>query len=309
MTSVPPPGTKPVWAHPVPPRDLPEVPDGVTPSVEQPAAQGPEGTSGWKPWTAPVALLAAFAAALVGGILVAVVGIIAGSDLTDPSPGVISASTFVQGGCFIGAAVLFARLANRPRPEQFGLRGTRFWPAVGWTVLAFVGFVAFAAIYTALFGVMSEQDPETLDALGVDDGAVLLVLAALLVTVMAPIAEEFLFRGYMFTALRNWRGIWPAAIISSLIFGAIHASTTPPELLVVLAAFGFALCLLYVRTGSLYPCIALHAINNAIAFGRPQGWEWWQVLLLMVCSLAIIAGIMALVRQFAGREATATQPA
>ena len=35
----------------------------------------------------------------------------------------------------------------------------------------------------------------------------------------------------------------------------------------------FALCLLYVRTGSLLPCIGAHALNNSLAFGASQDWR------------------------------------
>jgi len=284
------------------------VPDGITPSAPPAHAQGGDATSLWKPWTGPVSLLAALAAALAGGILVAVVGIIFGSALDDPGPGVTNASTFVQGGCFIGAAVLFARLAARPRPEHFGLRGTRFWPAVGWGALTYFAFIVFVVAFSAALGI-DENDSDTLEALGVQDGAVLLILAAVLVCVMAPIAEEFLFRGYIFTALRNWRGMWPAAIISGLIFGGIHAGSSPVEFLVPLAIFGMLLCLLYVKTGSLYPCMAVHAVNNSIAFGAPQDWQAWQILLLIVCALGLIATVMALVRRFTGSAPVEAQPA
>jgi len=78
----------------------------------------------------------------------------------------------------------------------------------------------------------------------------------------------------MFTALRNWRGTWPAALLTGVVFGAIHAGSTPVGLLVPLAVFGVGLCLLYAWTRSLYPCVALHAINNAIAFGVSEEWTW-----------------------------------
>ena len=71
-----------------------------------------------------------------------------------------------------------------------------------------------------------------------------LAAIAVLVTVVAPVAEEFLFRGYVFTALRNWRGIWPAAVITGLLFGAVHAGGSDAAYLVPLAFFGFVLCLL-----------------------------------------------------------------
>ncbi len=55
--------------------------------------------------------------------------------------------------------------------------------------------------------------------------------------------------------------------------------------------FGFGLCLLYWRTGSLYPCIALHALNNSLAFGVSQKWDW-QIPLVMVGSLTVIFLVM-----------------
>ena len=127
-----------------------------------------------------------------------------------------------------------------------------------------------------------------------------LAAIAVLVTVVAPVAEEFLFRGYVFTALRNWRGILPAAVVT----GCSSARSTPvgpdPSYLVPLAFFGFVLCLLYARTGSLWPCIALHCANNSVAFGVSQGWSW-QVPLLFAGALALIA---VLARAAGGRGRT-----
>ena len=103
---------------------------------------------------------------------------------------------------------------------------------------------------------------------------------------VAPICEEFLFRGFIFTALRNWRGTWPAAIITGLLFGGVHVGSAPVVDLVPLAFLGFGLCLLYRITGSLYPCIAAHSLNNSIAYGSLESWSFGQVILLLGASLA-----------------------
>ena len=55
-----------------------------------------------------------------------------------------------------------------------------------------------------------------------------------------------------------------------------------------LAFFGMVLCLLYERTGSLWPCIALHCANNTLAFGAAEGWTW-QIPLVLVGALSAIA--------------------
>jgi membrane protease YdiL (CAAX protease family) len=103
------------------------------------------------------------------------------------------------------------------------------------------------------------------------------------VTVIAPITEEVLFRGFFFGALRNWRGVWPAAIVTGVVFGGIHAGGTGAEYLPPLMLLGFLLCMLRAWTGSLLPCIALHAVNNSIAFAvTATDWDVWQGVLLVI---------------------------
>lgn len=275
MSSLPPPPPPPPVAYPPPgpPPELPELPDGVSPHPR------------WPPWTAPVALIAGFALAIFGALVIGVIGSFAGASLDRPPPPVEIAATAFQDAALIGSALLFARLTRRPRPWQFGLRATRFWPALGWLTVAWVGFIAFSATWVAVLDVKSKD--RLPDELGASQGGLTLIAVAVLVCVVAPIAEEFFFRGYFFGALRTWKGIWPAAVITGIVFGAIHAGSAPVAYLVPLAVFGFALCLLYARTGSLYPSIALHALNNSLAFGVTQHWSW-QIPVTMAAALAVI---------------------
>jgi membrane protease YdiL (CAAX protease family) len=201
-------------------------------------------------------------------------------------------ATIVQDLSFIGAALLFAGIAGRPVPEQFGLRPTRLWSAVGWMAVAFVSFYVITATWVAILGVDAD-DSKLPDELGVDDSTFAMLAVAFLVAVVAPIAEEFFFRGFFFTALRSWKGLWPAAILTGLVFGGIHVGSAEAAFLLPLGFFGFALCLLYHRTGSLYPCIALHCLNNSLAFGVSQHWGW-EIAVLFVTALSIItlAGVV-----------------
>jgi len=59
-----------------------------------------------------------------------------------------------------------------------------------------------------------------------------------------------------------------------------------------------------VRTGSLYPCIALHALNNSLAFGVSQDWDW-QIPLVMLGANAVIAAVLLPVGERRPRPATA----
>jgi membrane protease YdiL (CAAX protease family) len=265
----------------------PELPEGVE---RPPRPESPR----WKPWMAWAALVAAFAGALVGALVIGVIGSAAGSSFTDPSPAVSDVALIVQDLSFIGAALLFANISSRPLPEQFGLRPTRFWPAVGWMAAAFAAFYAFTLVWVAILGV-SPDDTKLPDELGVKDSTYALLAVAFLVTVVAPIAEEFFFRGFFFGALRNWKGLWPAALLTGLVFGAIHVGSAEAAFLLPLGFFGFCLCLLRERTGSLYPGIALHCMNNSLAFGVSQHWGW-EIVVLFVCALGVIALVALTVR-------------
>jgi membrane protease YdiL (CAAX protease family) len=93
-----------------------------------------------------------------------------------------------------------------------------------------------------------------------------LVGYALLICVLAPFVEELFFRGFMFTALARRLGPGWGALIVGFVFGIGHAPA-PAISLVALGAFGVGLCLLYWRTKSIIPGMALHALNNSITFG------------------------------------------
>jgi uncharacterized protein len=259
--------------------DPPEVPDGIEVRRVPP----------WKPWTSVLALIAALGGALAGGLVVYVVALIAGANLDDPPPAVDITATVLQDAAFVGAALIFASMVARPRPWHFGLRETPIGPAVGYVIAGYAVFIGFAAGWSALLDLHETAD--VVKQLGAGESTVALVAVTVLVCVVAPLAEEFFFRGYFFGALRNWRGVWPAAIITGIFFGGIHVGSAPVGFLVPLAFFGFVLCLIYDRTRSLYPCIALHCINNSIAFGVGEHWGW-QIPVILVGSLTVIAATL-----------------
>jgi membrane protease YdiL (CAAX protease family) len=80
---------------------------------------------------------------------------------------------------------------------------------------------------------------------------------------LAPVAEELFFRGFLYMALRQRLGIAAAVTISSLVFAVGHIDA----LGVVAASFiiGIALALVYEYTRSLWVAIAIHAFNNSLA--------------------------------------------
>jgi uncharacterized protein len=273
------------WSSSVPP-------PGSRRRQESPGGASRSPVTDWPWWTAPLALFGGLTLAVLGGLLVDIPAAALGVNITASHVpgGVEIADTVVQDAGFVFAAVFCAQLGGRTaRAWQFGLRPTPFWRAVGLLVLTLVAFLLFSLIWA---DALHAEKEKILEQLGAGESTILLLLSAALTCVVAPIAEEFLFRGLIFTALRNWRGTWPAAILTGLVFGGVHAGTAPAVDLVPLAALGFGLCLLYRYTGSLYPCIVAHSLNNSLAFGSIEGWGW-QIPVLVLAALALI-GLLAL---------------
>ncbi|HEY4896312.1 MAG TPA: type II CAAX endopeptidase family protein [Solirubrobacteraceae bacterium] len=282
---------------------------GAQPPDERPPEHGPaplaiepvEGetshspTTAWRPWTAPLALIAGVVLAAVGGLVVDLPALALGAEVTSSHtpPGLVILYTVVQDVAFVLAAVYCAKLAGSAvRSWQFGLRP----PGVGWrsaawmVVLLLIVFVVLSVAWTEA---VSPTKEKLLEQLGTHEGTLLLILSAALTCVIAPICEELLFRGFIFTALRNWRGTLSAATITGLLFGGVHVGSAPVLDLVPLAILGFGLCLLYRYSGSLYPCIAAHSINNSIAFASLEEWSWQMPLLVLAALLGVGAVALA----------------
>ncbi len=89
------------------------------------------------------------------------------------------------------------------------------------------------------------------------------ILAFCMLIVIAPVAEEILFRGYLLGKLRKHVPTWVAVLLTSALFGLVHFNWS-----VSIDVFGLSivLCLLRIKTNRLWPGIFLHMIKNALAF-------------------------------------------
>jgi membrane protease YdiL (CAAX protease family) len=257
---------------PPPPPARPELPEGAAPR--------------WPAWYAGVGFLTALIATLL------VVGIVAAATGTTSEEGSATftvIATFLQGLIFIGTAVMFASFTRKPKPEHFGLRPTPFWSAVGWAALGFATFYVAVVIYTVVLQPDTEQT--VAQDLGANQGTVGLIAAGFMVICVAPVAEEFFFRGFFYRALRSRYTVPVAAGIDGLLFGIIHFDFSSADALLIvppLALLGFIFCLVYEQTGSIYPVIALHALNNAIAYAVTVDEAWVSAalgpLMLLACA-------------------------
>jgi membrane protease YdiL (CAAX protease family) len=252
----------------------------------------------WRPSAAVLAIVIAFVASQAAAL--AIVFAAGGED--DAPRGVVAAALILADLVIVGVVVAFARRgAEHLGAATLGIRRTAFGPALGWMLVVYFGVGAFEALWAALVGSGPDRGGVGTDHIGTAAAIALLFAIA----VMAPIGEEIAFRGYLFPALTRWRGPWIGALVTALLFGLAHIATYPPEILPMMAAFGFGACILYWFTGSLLPCVALHALNNAIVTGFLLGWTW-QVPVGAFGAVAVALGLLfPFARERAPEAATA----
>ena len=127
------------------------------------------------------------------------------------------------------------------------------------TIVDFVVVIVYGIGYEFIFGIH-----EVPTDIGVDwgSGPVALGLVIISTVIIAPIAEELMFRGYLLDSIRKMHGDWFAVVISALLFGIVHFE---PYTIGMAAIGGLIYGYVRVKTGSLWPSIIGHMIWNGIA--------------------------------------------
>ncbi len=132
-----------------------------------------------------------------------------------------------------------------------------FWTSAGLAV----GLLGLGVLITSLFG---EQETALEQMLNSSRAARYTIAA--LATLTAPLVEELVYRGVLYSALQRRTGqAWAIAGVLAL-FTIIHVPQYYPNLgvIVTIGILSLALTLLRARTGKLLPCIVLHLIFNGI---------------------------------------------
>ena len=106
--------------------------------------------------------------------------------------------------------------------------------------------------------------------------------AVIAFVVVAPLTEELLFRGVMLTGLLRRYTVVRAVLYSAILFAISHLN---PYQLVVGLATGLFQGWLRIRTRSLWPCIAMHAIFNAQVFLVPMLRDRCQIHIRGFCEV------------------------
>lgn len=165
---------------------------------------------------------------------------------------------------YVPPKVLKGKVKKSSR-DSLGLRGLPTWTDLGLAPIGYIASIVIAAGLTALFGLFTWFNASEAQDLGysyymagVERGIVFILLG-----VLAPIAEEIIFRGWLYGKLRVRIPKWVAILVTSLVFGLVHLQWN-----VGLTVFAMSIvtCTLREVTGTIYAGTLVHIINNSVAF-------------------------------------------
>jgi uncharacterized protein len=250
-------------APPAPPPPVVPPPQARPPSPA-PAAPGPDRGFPLVPWPLRRTVWG-LALGLVAAIVIAPLLVVPFDPDLD-SDGALITTQWIFDGILVAVALGVAS-AWRFRPltgalRQLGLREFKL-SAFGWMLLMLLAYYVGAVIFSAL--VLEPEQEDIGKELGVcNPGIGIAVAAVVLIVVAAPLTEELFFRGFFFGGLRSRLSLWPAALLSGVVFGLVHAPTGPTAA-IPLAGLGVGLAWLYEKSGSIWPSITAHFLNNSIA--------------------------------------------
>ncbi|MES1990569.1 MAG: CPBP family glutamic-type intramembrane protease [Pseudomonadota bacterium] len=221
------------------------------------------------------ALLMVFVVALYTGLLHGKEAAVAESQSLAQSSAFLIATIVAAVVLVFFFARHLARRSGRGWPVLGILRPANYWFAIAVAVL--LGCNVLSYIFNLIAG------PEVSKAAGLtmevfaNVGPVALWPMIALICVIVPITEEVVFRAILFRSLATRLPVWAAGTVSVAIFSFVHAQYLMSGWAVALlmmaqvGILGAALTWLYYKSGSLWPSVTVHVLNNS----------WVMVVLLL----------------------------
>lgn len=201
--------------------------------------------------TASIALIA-----LAGGVLIFLYPALR----DDPTPLLLPVQVAFYGFIYLALLLTFRTRYGKPVFVSLGWRRTRFnlgIAALSGAVLAF-GIAGLAAL------LRTPQVPSPLDRF-LKSPVDLALFAALAVT-LAPLFEELFFRGFLQPLLSRTFGVLAGILITSLVFGLLHAPeyAWAWQYVVAVSLAGAVFGWVRARTSSIIPSTLMHACYNLV---------------------------------------------
>jgi membrane protease YdiL (CAAX protease family) len=139
------------------------------------------------------------------------------------------------------------------------MNGFRWWHAIVITVL----FYGFGLLMSQIFGHVDNEFERLIEG-----SRIAVYLVAILATFTAPLVEEVVYRGVLYSAFQRKFGFTLGIIIVTLLFTIVHvpqySQNGVPDYgtVITLLVLSLGLTLLRAGTGNLLPCIILHTVFN-----------------------------------------------
>ena len=204
---------------------------------------------------------------LVAGVLLIATGVLDPSAL-DPAEGATGLLAVVVASQAVGLLAVLVLLRRRSVPLRslVGLIrpfGRHVGIGAGLGLATIVASLTVVSVLVGLSG--NDAAPEQLLTGDIIESPLQVLLAVLIAVVLAPLAEELVFRGLLHRNLRRRMRVVPATLISSVLFALVHVDVvlSQPIALVGLTLAGAVMAIAYERTGSLVVPIVIHAVYNA----------------------------------------------
>lgn len=149
--------------------------------------------------------------------------------------------------------------------EELGLKGLPTWTDIGLAPVGLLVYFLGAAAIVALFKVFPWFNAVEAQDVGFNSiyAPTDRIIAFIALVIIAPVAEEIIFRGWLYGKLRNRLKIIPAMLIVSVLFGVLHGQWNVG---VNVFALSLVLCGLREITGTIYAGMIVHILKNALAF-------------------------------------------
>ena len=187
--------------------------------------------------------------------------------------GIFESDYFWLSECTAYLLVIIIFINNRYVKMSLGrmarMNRSTLWTAIAVAVMIAVSCIISSISFWELIGLDESYFPEDIEKMESMYGPMSKCIPGVIAgVILAPIAEEILYRGILLRGMLKMRWYpWIAIPMSALLFSIMHGTTYQT---IDIFPFGIIVGWLYWRTKSLYPGIFMHIVNNAIAFGFMQ---------------------------------------
>jgi len=177
-------------------------------------------------------------------------------------------SIFVNEAALLLSVILWVRFVHKSRPRTLGFRGFNAANVFSGVGVGVAGLFVAGIISYILTSIIENTTHHQIEApkqisLQSHPQTLAIVIIGVSVVLLAPLAEEAFFRGFVFQGLRKWLRPGWAIVISAAVFGIAHLI---PLIMLPIFGLGILLASIVHARKSIVPSIAAHMTFNGIQF-------------------------------------------